>query len=344
MAEKELFIKEALSEFLQKLNLDASISAVDDIVLSYVVSILEELGSETPSAETFDVADFMEMMEAYIPGFCEIDSTQVFDWVFQLTSNLNSIKENNTEKSPENVTFPCAVKSPPQPVPSTGNSRRKRKTSHKLSDSSPSENGLKNSSPRQNYMQDNDRSHTEDKEDADMSLLLEMFPAACSLEISHCLYVAGGSVEQASQLILDRQQSGESFTSSTPSQSRPRAGVKPQPLLDDKQMKASILNKYSYVDTDEDAREHRPLAAQKHTETKKLVRYLDSQVVTTKGEKFTEIKKDTDVDPKKFNINLKPARQYRFHWVTFNIQLLPLPSSKFWTVTSYNGHLPDRIL
>ena len=43
------------------------------------------------------------------------------------------------------------------------------------------------------------------------------------------------------------------------------------------------------------------------------MRYLDNKVVTTKGEKFTEIKKDDGEDMKKTYVNLKPAKQYRFH-------------------------------
>ena len=48
-------------------------------------------------------------------------------------------------------------------------------------------------------------------------------------------------------------------------------------------------------------------------EPKKLVRYLDSKVVNTKGQRFTEVKKPESEDMKKTYINLKPARQYRFH-------------------------------
>lgn len=48
-------------------------------------------------------------------------------------------------------------------------------------------------------------------------------------------------------------------------------------------------------------------------EPKKMIRYLDSRVVSMKGEKFTEIKKPEDESLKNTYINLKPARQYRFH-------------------------------
>jgi len=38
---------------------------VDDIVLGYIASVLEELGED----QEFDVDDFAEIMAAYIPGF-----------------------------------------------------------------------------------------------------------------------------------------------------------------------------------------------------------------------------------------------------------------------------------
>ena len=42
---------------------------IDDIVLNYIVGILEDLGTE----DCFDVDDFVEMMDAYIPGFTDIN-------------------------------------------------------------------------------------------------------------------------------------------------------------------------------------------------------------------------------------------------------------------------------
>lgn len=48
-------------------------------------------------------------------------------------------------------------------------------------------------------------------------------------------------------------------------------------------------------------------------EPKKMVRYLDGRIVSTKGERFTEIKKEDAEEMKKTYINLKPAKKYRFH-------------------------------
>ena len=48
-------------------------SAIDEIVLSYVISILEDLGDDKNAEDNIDVDQFTEMMDAYIPGFGNID-------------------------------------------------------------------------------------------------------------------------------------------------------------------------------------------------------------------------------------------------------------------------------
>ena len=49
--------------------------------------------------------------------------------------------------------------------------------------------------------------------------------------------------------------------------------------------------------------------------SKKLIRYRDNHVVTTKGERFiVPSKRDQEgEDMKKTYVNLKPLRKYRFH-------------------------------
>ena len=48
-------------------------SDIDDIVLSYIISILEDLGDDGNAEENIDVDQFVEMMDAYIPGFATIE-------------------------------------------------------------------------------------------------------------------------------------------------------------------------------------------------------------------------------------------------------------------------------
>ena len=44
-----------------------------------------------------------------------------------------------------------------------------------------------------------------------------------------------------------------------------------------------------------------------------MVRYRDNKVVSLKGERYTEIRKEEADDAKKSYVNLKPGKQYRFH-------------------------------
>ena len=46
---------------------------MDDIVLQYVISILEDLGDSQNAEENIDVDQFIDVMDAYIPGFKELD-------------------------------------------------------------------------------------------------------------------------------------------------------------------------------------------------------------------------------------------------------------------------------
>ena len=52
-------------------------SNIDEIVLSYVISILEDLGDSDQAEENIDVDQFTEMMDAYIPGFAEINRSEL---------------------------------------------------------------------------------------------------------------------------------------------------------------------------------------------------------------------------------------------------------------------------
>lgn len=66
-------------------------SYIDEIVLSYVVSILEELGTDFPGQEdVFDVESFSEMLSAYFPDFASIPHSAICDWIFELSAQLST--------------------------------------------------------------------------------------------------------------------------------------------------------------------------------------------------------------------------------------------------------------
>ncbi|OWF43069.1 CUE domain-containing protein 2-like [Mizuhopecten yessoensis] len=274
-------VQDELHTFLVMHGLDYSMLDIDDVVLDYVITILEELGSGEDAEENIDVDQFIEMMDAYVPGFGEITSLDICEWMFQLASNLSG-------KQTDNVLT------------------RQRQTS--LSDDlleaiSVSTSDFQNA----NCVQENNREEKAEKECDEIKMLKEMFPAACTMEVTHCLGLASGDMENAIQLILDRQETEESITE-VAEKMRKKTKVS---VLDDKDLKKTLIARYSYVDADEHKKTFNPLAPK--TESKKMVRYLENKIVTTKGEKFTEVKKDEDEDMKKTYVNLKPARKYRFH-------------------------------
>ncbi|ELV11647.1 CUE domain-containing protein 2 [Tupaia chinensis] len=69
--------------------------------------------------------------------------------------------------------------------------------------------------------------------------------------------------------------------------------------------------RYMMVDSAEDQKTHRPMAPKEAP--KKLIRYIDNQVVSTKGERFKDVRNPEAEEMKATYINLKPARKYRFH-------------------------------
>lgn len=288
--EQEAIVKESLLKFLQDNFPQSKLSHIDEIVLSYVVSILEELGSEWGQEELFDVESFSEMLTAYFPDFESIPHASICDWIFNLSAELSKATKDTRDSkvSPESglkFAIPIVTKS----------------EGH-LSRVSESSDGSTSGESSHSSTQEFDRNE-------DARLLIEMFPLISLTEAVHCLSLSNGSVEEAVLLVLHRQEIGQSL-SNTENPSLLQHKTRP---VNETTLKKKIIEKYSYIDQDDDQREHRPppLKAQ----PKKMVRYLDNKVVTIKGERYTEIKEDADAkeEAKKTYVSLKPARQYRFH-------------------------------
>lgn len=125
--------------------------------------------------------------------------------------------------------------------------------------------------------------------------LMEMFPYTCDLEVNHCLTVTGVSLERASQLIMHRHEGGQSFQPKDR-----RAHIRNNSKnseMDDKIVRQRIVGKYGFVDQAEDNRYHRPII--KKDDDKKMVRYRDGKIVSTKGERFTQVTKAESEEMKK---------------------------------------------
>ncbi|XP_071774213.1 CUE domain-containing protein 2 [Centroberyx gerrardi] len=275
----------ALHEFIQAFIPDADLSTLDDVLLSYITGVLEDLGSQESVEENFDVEVFAEMLEAYIPGFAEIDSVKVCEMMFSLASKLATARssvdtENSvpTARADEISVKLTALSTGPAPGTET----------HCLNAQTE---GATAKVPVSEW-------ETQEQH------LLEMFPKCSLSEARSALSIAKGDMEEAVRLIIE----GDVQLSPTPLNVNHGKGMS---TVADQKLKESILEKYMLVDREDDKKTHRPVAPK--DAPKKLVRYHSNQVVTTKGERYQLVKKEEADDMKKTYVSLKPARKYRFH-------------------------------
>ncbi|EEB16459.1 conserved hypothetical protein [Pediculus humanus corporis] len=289
IAEQEDLIKDSLFALVKNHIPTAQVSDIDEIVLTYVVSILEDLGTEVDVEDAFDVEGFCEMLSAYLPDFVNIDHGSVCDWIFQLSSTLSQKKFKESDKEIADISLNRLNLS--GSLSSSGRSRHSssecsnseynidlKKRNHLLSEASDasSDSSCDFSGQEDSFLR------------SEVQMLQEMFPRSSLMEVRHCLAVADGDVERAAQIVLHRQEAGQSISHSVnllqPISQRQR------PTVNDEELKSRIIARYSYVDKNDEVREHRPVAPK--SEPKKLVRYRDNKIVSLKGERFTEVKKD----------------------------------------------------
>ncbi|XP_010162578.1 CUE domain-containing protein 2 isoform X1 [Antrostomus carolinensis] len=312
--ELERIIRDALTCFIQSHIPAADLSGMDDVFFSYITGVLEELGSPESSEETFDMDTFVEMMEAYIPGFAEIQSEDVCEMMFSLSERL-------------------------------GEARNKEKCGQKAVESgseAPSEDLTKGQEPgaaacngeRLCTPTDGARAQEGDDLKDGVELLLEMFPACSVSQAEKALAMALGNLEEAVQLIVEEKvEIGPAGASvkvlyselgcahsqgSTPAElwlvppfPHSQELARPRRAPNHEELKQVILQKYMMVDSADDEKTHRP--APPKEAPKKLIRYIDNQVVSTKGERYKDIKKPESEEMKRTYISLKPARKYKFH-------------------------------
>lgn len=296
-----------------KVFLSANISAealcfIDDIVLGYIVSVLEQIGDEQ-----FDVEEFADIMALHIPCFDTLNREEVCSWMLGLAEKLvyirkssNQVKEEGISTEDKNLGVPS---SPPAGECHMGS------ISDKVSDLTISPD-LKLTSCDGTH-----ENKTLTRKICDgMSVLLEIFPEADSLEIEQCLSVANGDTEAAVQLMLlktndteDMEEQGNSHKifDLSPKAYRPSSKGEDQQETDEDNLKEQVMARYGYVDLKQDEKTHHPRLD--NQENKKPFRYRDNQVVSTKGERFSLVKTKESEDMKKTYVNLRPARKYRFH-------------------------------
>ncbi|KAH1011028.1 hypothetical protein HUJ04_000470 [Dendroctonus ponderosae] len=276
-------LRDSLFDFVRFHISDADLNLIDDIVLSYVIAFLEDVGDDSH----FDVEGFCEMMEAYFPKFATINHSTVCEWMFDLEEKLRKIDEAQVKSPNLDISLPEVVSSKTKPRShSDSESFETPKRVHKLSEMS--DGGSTDSSCC-------------DFPD-EMDILQEMFPSICTIEVKQCLAIAAGDIERATQILIDRQENGQCL-----SQNSTLTLQVAKQTIDDAELKSRIIERYSYIDKDALNKEYRPVAPK--VEPKKLVRYRDNKIVSLKGERYTEVKKGDDVE----DISLKKNKKGQAH-------------------------------
>lgn len=284
--ELERIVSAALLAFVQTHLPEADLSGLDEVIFSYVLGVLEDLGPSGPSEENFDMEAFTEMMEAYVPGFAHIPRGTIGDMMQKLSGQLSGAKnkENLQPQSSEvQGHVPISPKPPQRPEQLKGETR---------------------ASPAAGDTQD-EAASAEEELLSGVDVLLEVFPT-CSMEQAQwVLAKAQGDLEEAVQMLVEGKEVPPAWDGPNQDLSRRLRG----PQKDE--LKSFILQKYMMVDSAEDQKIHRPMAPKEAP--KKLIRYIDNQVVSTKGERFKDVRNPEAEEMKATYINLKPARKYRFH-------------------------------
>jgi len=275
-------IKEALTLLLQCQVPTATEKDVDDIVLSYVNGILEDLLEEENPEESFDCDSFLEMIVAYLPQLEGIEETKVTEWMVQLVADINKTKQQKSSSS-----FDIKML-----IEETANKPSVKKTRSVSETSSEPETTNKK---RIGRLSETSETGDDTELEAGVSTLLDMFPSCCKVEAVHCLTIMGGDLERAAQMILNRAEMGEDIKLS---QAQLLAQLSKPTTVDETEIKRKIMDNYGFVDTEHDTKYHRPIVSKKNDD-KKLIRYREGKIVSTKGERFSQVTKEESQEMKK---------------------------------------------
>lgn len=285
--ELERIVSTALLRFVQLHLPEADLSGLDEVIFSYVLGVLEDMGPTGPSEENFDMDAFTEMMEAYVPGFANIPRGTIGDMMQKLSGQLSGAK-NKENLHPQNSEVQGQV--PISPEPPQRPEKLKEETRSSLVATGDTH---------------DEAAETEEDLLPGVDVLLEVFPN-CSVEQAQwVLAKARGDLEEAVQMLVEGKEGPPAWDGHRQDLPRRLRGPKKDEL------KSFILQKYMMVDSAEDEKVHRPMAPKEAP--KKLIRYIDNQVVSTKGERFKDVRNPETEEMKATYINLKPARKYRFH-------------------------------
>nr|XP_060144230.1 CUE domain-containing protein 2-like [Globicephala melas] len=282
--EPERVVSAAVLTFVQTHLPEADLSGLDEIIF-YVLGVLEDLGPSGPLEENFDMETFTEMMEACVPGFAHIPRGTIGEMMQKLSGQLSGAR-NKENLQPQNSEVQGQVSISPEPL-----QQFKEETM---------------SSPTAARDTQDEASGAEEELLPGVDVLLEVFLTYSVEQAQWVLARARGDSEEAVQMLVEGKEERPPAWDG-PNQDLPRRLRGPQK----DELKSFILQKYMMVDSAEDQKIHRPMAPKEAP--KKLIQYINNQVLSTKVERFKDVRDPEAGEMKATHVNLKPARKCRFH-------------------------------
>jgi len=233
--------------------------------------------------DQWDSEEFCEMLVAYLPQSEGVPAEAVSAWMLDLVTEA---KADQKKEKISNFDLKSLIEE-------TANKPVTAKKSRSSSE------GTEPESERKEKRRSGRSSETSEESlaelEAGLATLLEMFPHCCRVEAVHCLTLVGGDLQQAAQLVMTRAEQGEEIR---PSQAQLLAQLRTAPVQDEATVKKKIMETYGFVDKETDLRYHRPSLSRKGDD-KKMIRYRDGKIVSTKGERFSQVTKEESEEMKK---------------------------------------------
>eukprot|EP00123_Amoebidium_parasiticum_P021719 comp7241_c0_seq1/m.2956 comp7241_c0_seq1/g.2956 ORF comp7241_c0_seq1/g.2956 comp7241_c0_seq1/m.2956 type:complete len:320 (-) comp7241_c0_seq1:447-1406(-) len=313
--------KTQLVQFVDKYDNPAgSLAELDEEVLDYMAGMVVDAPNSATDAP--DAKDLIEVLSAY--GFTEVKESALQKW-------LGGIGAYTSQAPAEtNPTTTAANK----------NTLENHQKNPKIDKTAQKTAGAQGASGVFTSGKSDKENHAEGEEgegvagkmehvqvSPELEMLQEMFPDNDRGVIRQCFSQSGGDVE----LTMDRLLA----MADVPGVRRPIKNdqgpkSKPAPKMNamdsvrslDKSAKEDILKRFALVSidptVDEEEKLKKPVVVDVKpyadpTPRNNKVMYRDNQVVNTRGERYSVIKREETEEEKKTYVNLKPARKYRFH-------------------------------
>ncbi|XP_015750796.1 PREDICTED: CUE domain-containing protein 2-like, partial [Acropora digitifera] len=266
-------------------------SSIDEIVLGYIANVLEQLRED----EQFDVDEFAEIMAAYIPGFDSLTKEEVCSWMLGLAEKLVYIRRSSDvavvkedKVSSESKVVGVLSSSSAEGRHHVGEESDRVLSLQQAKQGRSSSNTTASTDINSTYREMKDDCVNSNKmENAEESERGPNFPGMRLPWECHDKVFDDKKVRLPSANNLEERKA------------------------DRESLKEQMMTRYGYVDIRQDEITHQPRLNKQ--ENKKPLRYRDNQVVSTKGERFSLVKKQESEDMKRTYVNIKPARKYRFH-------------------------------